>query len=172
MIAASLEKLGRYKVLSKNFADAIAWIEAGSWMKFPGGKFPIDGTRLLALVMSGESKPLASCAYETHRRYADIQILLEGKEYVMVRDSEGMPVTTPYSAEKEIEFLGDGNPAAEQRVVLEPGVAAIFFPEDAHKPCVAQSAPVKYCFSMYCSLIWWVQQVGLKLWHHFGILYT
>lgn len=143
MIAASLKQLGRYKVLSKNFADAIAWIEAESWKGLADGRHEIDGKRIYASIFTGVSKPLADCAHEVHRKYADIQILLEGVEYVLVRDFSGMPVKTPYSADNDIEFLKDGTKAPEHRVALEPGVAAVFFPEDSHKPCVAQAAPVK-----------------------------
>ena len=141
MVVVTLESLDRYKGLSMNFNDAIEWIEDGSWRNLSDGRYPIDGTRIHALILSGDSKPLESCAFEIHRRYADIQILIQGKEYVLVRAAHGMPVTIPYSAEKEIEFLGDGPGVAEHRVTLGPGVAAIFFPEDAHKPCIAISGP-------------------------------
>jgi YhcH/YjgK/YiaL family protein len=143
MIVVSLKTLGQYKSVSKNFADAIAWIESGAWKKMADGRFPIDGTRIHGMIMSGETKPPAACFYEAHRRYADIQIVLEGKEYAMVRDLSDMPVKDPYSAEKDIEFFFDGPKAPEHRVALEPGVAGFFFPEDAHKPSMAQGEPAK-----------------------------
>ena len=61
----------------------------------------------------------------------------------MVRDSKGMPVKTAYSEEKDIEFLTDDKKRGEHRVYLEPGMAAIFFPEDSHKPSIAQNDPAK-----------------------------
>ncbi|MFA6508102.1 MAG: YhcH/YjgK/YiaL family protein [Treponemataceae bacterium] len=141
MIVASLKQLGRYKALSKNFADAIAWIETGVWKKLADGRHEIDGKRFYAMAMTGETKPLEECKHEVHRKYADIQIILEGAEYIMVRDSNGMPIMTPYV--EDIEFLHDGPKAPEHRVALEPGVAAIFFPEDSHKPGVSQSGKIK-----------------------------
>ncbi len=143
MVVSSLDQLGRYKALSKNFADAIAWIEAGSWRSLGDGRHDVGGAAFFAQLMRFETKPLAGCDYETHQRYADIQILVEGEEYVMVRPVAGMDVKTPYEADRDIQFFEGGKSAPEHRVALEPGVAAFFFPEDAHKPCVARSAPVK-----------------------------
>jgi biofilm protein TabA len=144
MIVTTTEKLGRCKTLSKNFADAIAWIESGAWRTLADGRFPIDGTRIHGMIKSGETLPQASCFYETHRRYADIQILLEGSEHVFVCDAAGLKVKEPYAAANDIEFLFDDPGRPEQRVVLAPGIAAVFFPEDAHKPSVAVSAPAGY----------------------------
>lgn len=141
MIVSALERLGRYKVLSENFAAAIAWIESGAWRALGDGRHEVGGGAFYASLARYETKPQAACAYETHRRYADIQILLEGAEYAIVRDAAGLGVKTPYAAENDIEFHEVGAGAAEQRVSLEPGVAAFFFPEDAHMPCVARSAP-------------------------------
>jgi YhcH/YjgK/YiaL family protein len=138
-----MDRLGRYKGLSKNFADAIAWLESKVWKDLPDGKFPIDGTRIHAMIMTYDSKPLSECAYETHRRYADIQILLEGTEAILYRDAAGLAVSKPYVADRDIEFLGDGPAVSDQRVSLVPGMATFFFPEDAHKPCVAQGTPTK-----------------------------
>jgi len=143
MIVTSLDRLGRYAFLSKNFSDAIDWIESGAWKKMEDGKFPIDGERIHGMIMTGDTKQVADCRYEAHRRYADIQILLEGAEYAMVRDLPGLPVSDPYASDRDIEFYGEGAPVPEHRVALEPGVAAFFFPEDAHKPSMARGAPAK-----------------------------
>lgn len=143
MIATTMDRLGRYKALSKNFADAIAWIESGAWKTMEDGRFPIDGKRIHGMIMTGNTKAMEACYYEAHRRYADIQILLEGTEYVFVCDVAGMKVKDPYAAENDIEFFFDDAKKTQQRVELAPGVAAFFFPEDAHKPSVAAAAPAK-----------------------------
>lgn len=144
MIATTMDKLGRYRALSKNFADAIAWIESGAWKTIADGRFPIDGKRIHGMIKSGETLQQSGCFYETHRRYADIQILLAGTEHVYICEAAGMKSKDPYAAENDIEFFFDDPKRTEQRVTLAPGIAAFFFPEDAHKPGVAVSAPAGY----------------------------
>lgn len=141
MIWTTLDRLDRCAALSNAFAQAAAWIAAGSWREAPDGRIEISGGALYALLMSYETKGASDCAYEYHRRYADIQILLSGSEYVDVRPAEALSEKTPYDEAKDIGFLLDGDPLGAVRLSLAPGLAAVFFPEDAHKPCMALGKP-------------------------------
>jgi YhcH/YjgK/YiaL family protein len=141
--------LGRYGSLSPALAAAVAWIGGGVWRLLPDGRhepreaIPAEGGTPLfyASISSYDAKDAAECRYETHRRFIDVQILLSGREAVDVRSPVGLPVTVPYDPEKDITFFGEAEGGAH-RVHLEPGVAAVFFPDDAHKPCIAIDADV------------------------------
>lgn len=143
MIWTTLDRLDRCRALSRAFSQAADWIAAGSWRGAPDGRIEIAGGGLYALLMSYDTKAASDCAYEYHRRYADIQILLSGSEYVDVRPAEALPEKTPYDEAKDIGFLLDGGPGGEVRLGLAPGFAAVFFPEDAHKPCLAVGSPAR-----------------------------
>ena len=71
--------------------------------------------------------------YEAHRRYADIQFVLGGRELVKVRPLEELRVTTPYDGEKDYMFLADDGGRAME-LALGEGYFVILFPEDAHEP--------------------------------------
>ena len=48
--------------------------------------------------------------------------------------ADGLPEFAAYSAEKDIRFHNEPN-RPNARIALVPGEFAIFYPEDAHKPC-------------------------------------
>lgn len=69
--------------------------------------------------------------YEAHRKYIDIHVVLEGKEYVEVSNVEHLVDQTEYNAESDIWF-GDVKADAKFSGYLEPGYFLICFPEDTH----------------------------------------
>lgn len=103
------------------------------------GRYDIDGDRLFALVQSYGTTPAATRKLEHHRKYADIQFLFAGEEIIEHAPLDGLPVDTPYTAEKDYGLVKD--PAVRSSVILRPGTWAIFFPQDAHKPGCALGAP-------------------------------
>ena len=128
------------KHMNHNWEKALEWIRAEKWKGLGEGKTEIDGDRVFVSRMKYTSKPIGECRYETHRIYADIQIVLKGAEMTDVCGMKDLQVTTPYSAEKDIEFF-DGHPALVHRVILSFPLALVLFPEDAHKPSIALGSP-------------------------------
>ncbi len=103
------------------------------------GRYELDGDKLFALVQSYATTPAAERKLEHHRKYADIQFLLAGEEMIEYAPLGSLPVDTPYTEAKDYGLVRD--PAAPSKLVLQPGSWAIFFPQDAHKPGCALSAP-------------------------------
>jgi len=135
MIVADIQDLERYKGLNGNLDKAIAWLQAGGWEKLPLGRREIEGENVYALVQEYESKAAADCRFEAHRAYIDIQLLVSGREIMEARSVEGLAVTEPYKP--DIEFYATPAGKTADSVLLEAGKAAILFPEDAHRPCMA-----------------------------------
>ncbi len=135
MIATPLNAFAKYRSVSRNLAAAVDWLAAGGWDKLPEGKHEISGTAVYALAQRYDSKPLAETRYETHRDYIDIQLLASGKELVEVRSPEGLSVTEPYKP--DVEFYAPPEKGACHEMLLVPGTALVFFPEDAHRPGIA-----------------------------------
>lgn len=95
------------------------------------GRHEIDGDRIYANVMEYETGDTAPAKYEVHRRYADLQAVVAGHETLFVRPAAGLPVQTPYDAEKDCGFLSPGQ-SDEVNVQLFPGYFTLLFPQDAH----------------------------------------
>jgi len=135
MIATSLEKLSKYKVLGSNLATAIAWLEKGGWDTLADGRYEVDGTAVYALVSHYNTKTPEAARYETHKDYIDIQLLVSGREILQVRKPEGLVTSVPYKP--DIEFYATPEPNDCHAMLLEPGVALVLYPEDAHRPGLA-----------------------------------
>jgi YhcH/YjgK/YiaL family protein len=131
MIYDRLDKLATYKGISKNLDTAIDYLGKNKVGGMPEGKHPVDGDRVIVQVMSYETKDLSAAKFEIHKKYIDIQIVLEGKEGCYCRPMEGLEPSEPFITERDVGFLkGEGGAF----MPLTPEVFAIFFPHDAHKP--------------------------------------
>ena len=79
--------------------------------------------------------------FESHRKYIDVQVIVEGEELIEVSDIARIAVRTPYDAERDFIAYEDNVDASHLRVF--PGQAAIFFPADVHMPTLQlRGAPV------------------------------
>lgn len=69
--------------------------------------------------------------YESHRKYIDIQLLLEGEEMLQVTDINRLVVSNPYNEEKDCIFYYASENASG--TILRPGSIMILYPKDAHR---------------------------------------
>lgn len=105
----------------------------------PSGKYPLVGEDLFVVVDRYETKPRAAAKLETHQCYIDIQVMLQGEEQQEWFDAAELTVRSPYVPEKDVEFYEI--PADQTLVVtLRPGQFAVYYPEDAHMPCLMTDA--------------------------------
>jgi YhcH/YjgK/YiaL family protein len=139
MISDSIQNYSRYP-FGPAWEAAFAFIKKLS-PETPTGKQFIQGDRLYAGVDSYATKLRESAKLETHRKYVDIQLLLSGTEAIEIFPRRDLTVSEPYNQEKDVEFYQVPT-SAPARVVLSPGEFLVFFPHDAHMPClVAGDAP-------------------------------
>ncbi len=88
-----------------------------------------------------ETKPRAEGFFESHRKYIDVQVLIEGDELMEVVDAARIAVRDAYQPERDLVTYGDVPDASRLR--LRAGEATIFFPVDVHMPSLrAGDAPV------------------------------
>ena len=98
----------------------------------PDGKYEIKGDDIYAMVKSYTTDSPENKKLESHRRYVDIQYIVSGLEVIGWLPIEGLKVMTPYSEEKDVVFYH--NSEGMSRLVLTPGMFAVFYPHDAHRP--------------------------------------
>ena len=85
-------------------------------------------------IQSYDTKDRKKCKYECHRKYIDIQFILEGEEIIEVFPVRGINETPVYDEDKDIsffKFMGTGI-----KNVLNKGDFLFVFPGQAHMPCV------------------------------------
>lgn len=141
MIVAALEELYHQVPASARLKQALDYLAQARSLGLADGRYEIDGDQVYALAQSYETLPAGDDSkYEAHRKYIDVQFIVEGLEGMGWAALDQMTVTKDYNAEKDI-VLGTCPLAAATLVKVCAGQAAVFFPEDAHAPKLAAGAP-------------------------------
>ncbi len=96
-------------------------------------KYPLQGDDIYAMVMSYETRTPETAVLETHRKYLDIQAVLDGGEVMEWFPSGGLVINKSYEESKDVEFYIRPHPGLG-RLEITPGMFVTFFPHDAHMP--------------------------------------
>lgn len=87
------------------------------------------------------TKDRESCFFESHRQNIDVQFILEGEEIIEIVNKELLEIDMPYSEEMDLVKYKDARKSSLLK--LQKGDVAIFYPDDAHMPCVKLENSVK-----------------------------
>ena len=68
--------------------------------------------------------------WESHKKYLDVQIMINGTEKVAINDIRDMEVKS-FDDEKDLTIL-EGDKAFD--IIMKTGDVLVFFPNDVHKP--------------------------------------
>jgi YhcH/YjgK/YiaL family protein len=141
MILDHLDNVRRYAALHPGFGPALEYLAAADWSAIALGRHEIDGERLFVLVARDQGRTRHGARLEAHRRYIDMQYVIEGVDTMGWRSlATCTAVQTPYDAERDIGFFAD-QPTSWFDVPT--GALAIFFPDDAHAPLAGAGRPHK-----------------------------
>jgi YhcH/YjgK/YiaL family protein len=140
MIVTDLMHIERQVLLTPTLVKAIEFLRRPDRSSLPDGRVPIDGERVFALPQRYETAPAAAPRFEYHRKYIDIQFIVEGEEVLGWAPATKLKITEPYDREKDITF-GTVAPEEVTPVRLHAGQLAVLYPEDAHAPRLAADAP-------------------------------
>ena len=133
MIIDRIENAGLYSGLGERIALALASLKTPR----EPGRYELDGTNVFALVQQYQTKPMAEGKWEAHRKYTDVQFVVEGVERIGWAPVSKLTVTEPYDETKDIAFYkGNGD-----FVTVPAGYFVILYPEDAHMPGIAVDKP-------------------------------
>lgn len=118
------------------FANKIYWDKAFLFIKnndlktIKPGKYVIDGENVFANITEAPSKTFEQSAWESHRKYIDLQYVITGKEKIGVSAIADAIVTKPYDEAKD----GANYTAAGKYFIANPEEFFLFFPGDVHRP--------------------------------------
>ena len=121
------------RALSPALQKALRYLQTTDFAGLAPGKYEIDGKKIFAAVSDNETKPKAERRPEAHKKYIDIQYLSSGKEMIgcsFLTDQN--EVLEDRLAEKDVIFYK--NVVDEIDCELHPGVYAVLFPGDIHRP--------------------------------------
>ena len=97
------------------------------------GRHELEGADLFVNIDEYVTKNEEEVRFEAHRKHADIQYLVSGEEKIGVTTLKNTSEIVPYDSEKDIAFYT----ANENNYRLATSEKFfVFFPDDAHRPCV------------------------------------
>lgn len=130
---------GRWRAAFDFLADSrVGQLAPGNYELLPDGE-------AFAIVSEYEPRPADSCRFEAHRRYIDLQYIVEGRERMGIARPDGLSVVEPYV--NDIEFYAAEGVDGATYAVADPQSFFVFFPDDPHRPSIkadpADSAMVR-----------------------------
>ena len=140
MIIDKLENLKKYASVNPLFPKVVEFLEQNDLNKLETGKHEIVGKDLFVNIQMAKGRTPAEATIETHNNMIDIQIPLSDAETFGYTQRDALPAAE-YNAEKDItKILGL---PCESYITCQPGMMAIFFPQDGHAPCIAGVPEIK-----------------------------
>ena len=140
MIIDKVENLKNYAQVNPLFPKVVEFIQQHDLNALEPGKYEIEGKDLFVNIQMAKGKTPAEAVIETHKRMIDIQIPLSDAETFGYTQRDQLP-DAEYNAEKDITKIPDL--AADSYLTCQPGMMAIFFPQDGHAPCIAGVPEIK-----------------------------
>lgn len=135
MILSKLADADRFLALHPLFASAFNFLHGTDLKSLPSGKHAVQGEQLFAIVEACAGRTREEAKLECHRRYIDIQLVLEGVDEMGWKPvAECVIPATDYDAARDIRFFND---VPSSWIATPPGSFCVFFPEDAHAPLVS-----------------------------------
>lgn len=126
MIIDKMDNILLYKSMVPNLEvglNAIKQLEV-----FEEGKYSFEGG--FYMIQKGETKSLEEGTFEAHRKYIDIQIVVDGSEEIAWADIKDLTTVIEYDDTKDAErFEGDKS----HNILVSKDMFYIAFPHDAHR---------------------------------------
>ena len=140
MVLDVLDNFGKYAALNPYFSLVDAFMRTHRLEELALGTYNIKGEDVVLKIEQAMGKSRTEAILESHRQMIDIQIPLQQEETFGVAALTSLPAAD-YSAEKDISFYP--NSPVRNYVTCPRGSFVIFFPQDAHAPCISQNANFK-----------------------------
>lgn len=148
MVYDKIDNIEIYKGLSEDIYEALKFLQNAT-PSTPTGVIQLN-PRVKAIVSEYETKAVNENGYEAHKRYIDIQALLEGEEMIACQPIEWLQETKPYSEDCDAAFYAADTPPLPSSLIhhpsyltLRPGFFAILYSQDGHMPQLSVTTPTK-----------------------------
>lgn len=126
MIVDSIQHVRDYASVLPHLEAGLAAMGDGSGLAV--GRHEFEGGFLL--VQEGETSPLEEGTFEAHRKFIDVQFVLEGAEEIAWQEYGDLTCAIPYDEASDKERL-DGSRA--HHLLVTAGMFWAAFPHDGHK---------------------------------------
>lgn len=139
MIYDKIDNIGLYKGLSEDISLGLEFLKNATPI-INNGVHELN-PRVKAIVSEYETKEVNGSRFEAHKKFIDIQCVLQGTEKICCLSIDNLQENTPYNEELDAAFYTSERPPLEMEI--GNGSFAIFFPQDGHMPCLCVDEPTK-----------------------------
>jgi YhcH/YjgK/YiaL family protein len=109
---------------------AFAYLKNTDLASLKTGDHPVVGEDVFARVSEGPLKNIDSSKWEAHKNYADIHLVIKGREKIGMGDLSTAKLVSTYNSTRDISFYeGKG-----KYYTAEPGTYFIAFTHQIHRP--------------------------------------
>lgn len=130
MIFDHLGHLNRYSIPYLVYVQE--FLSRGDLYTLTEPEIELCGRDVFVRIMRYVPKHASHNKFETHRTYADIQVVLQGRELMQVAPSEELKVLTEYDSQKDYQFFTVERNISD--LVVDYDHFTVFFPGEAHRP--------------------------------------
>ncbi|MFA5844053.1 MAG: YhcH/YjgK/YiaL family protein [Coriobacteriia bacterium] len=135
MIFDRIDRLTAYPNVPR--AQRVAeYLAATDVASLTSGEHVIDGGDLFVRVLRYAPWEPGTNGFETHRRYADIQVVVSGAEIMRVVSAETLAPLKLWDDAGDCGFFACRAPERVSTILAEAGSFVVFFPGEAHEPGV------------------------------------
>jgi biofilm protein TabA len=120
----------QYHLNKASWDKAFAYLKNTDLKALASGRHVIDGANVYAIVTEAPSKDYDKTAFESHRKFIDLQYVITGEENMAKAPLASVTVNKPYDEAADIAYY-----TGEGKICTVPaGTFMLFFPTEAHRP--------------------------------------
>ena len=130
------QSIDKVEFAKQYHAHKLWWDKAFAYLKntdlasLKTGDHPVVGDDVFARVTEGPLKNIDSSRWEAHKNYADIHLVIKGREKIGMGDLSTAKLVEPYNSTRDISFY-EGN---GKYYIAVPGTYFIAFTHQIHRP--------------------------------------
>lgn len=139
MIYDDIKNIKNYTQIDEKIADFILGLNSD----IPTGRIYLSEDKLTyANVDEYMTKLHENCKLEAHKKYIDIQIIIDGIEELDYTDVKALKISEEYDSARDVMFFQKSE-RVMNKVILTSGKFVVLYPHEAHQPQMAyKNSPV------------------------------
>ena len=147
MILDSLKNAALYAEMHPRFKTVFDYIASHDLAAMECGRHDIDGDNIFVVVQEWDLRPTNEARLELHRKYIDIQLVLDGADEVFgwSEKKDCLMPEADFDEQKDVQFFTD---IPQCFYSVAKGQFSILYPEDGHAPMLGEGHVKKCIFKI------------------------
>jgi YhcH/YjgK/YiaL family protein len=133
MIVDRIENAYLYSRIPSQIGTVLKILSSREISSMTEGKHEIEGNKVFYLVQKYSTKPRNEGQMEAHKKYIDIQYVLNGQESIFVENIAACKLVSAYNEEDDAAMYEV--PKSFSEIYMSKGMFCILFPQDSHLAC-------------------------------------